>query len=446
MQQLLSWVKKYWWVIAILVFVASRVYIFVNPPVYVRYFEEYANIWYYGWPPYLKHWYEYPPASIPFVTGPLLLDLSGVGDYRMNFRSMSLFIDVIIFAVMLRVMQKLKYPPLTKLLNALFYIALTVKAKDFMYENLDLLFGLTMFLPAVAPYLVTKGKGFLQWIMYWLGTGLKLVNAPLALLYFLGSKQPFLKRLVVPLITFVMIWAIPLAIFRSSLSVIIIYHQNRQLQVESFPALVVRGLNIVTKSEEIYFSQYKSFDLRGPISNVVLPISSVSLFLFVGLLSLFIWVNRDRAANPLFMMKVTLLFIFGYFLTNKVFSTPYHLWYLPLLIIFPYRHWKERAFFYSLTAIFLGVATSPIPSIEIIKGIFLDTSLPVFTQIPATLLLFWGVTRLNTQDIESPALTNPSLFMKAATQTTATTDRSAQKPRTSKNTNKTKPKRKHRRK
>lgn len=414
MQQLLSWVKKYWWVIAILAFVASRVYIFLNPPAYVRYFEEYANIWYYGWPPYLKHWYEYPPASIPFVSGPLLLDLAGIGKYRMNFRVMTLVFDSLLFVVMLKVMHKLKYPPLTKLCNALFYIVLTIKAKDFMYENLDLLFGITMFLPAVAPLLLKKGKGFLQWLMYWLGTGLKLVNAPLALMYFFDSKQSLFKRLVVPLVTFLMIWAIPLAIFRSSLSVVIIYHKNRQLQVESFPSLIVRGANLITKSEEIYFSNYKSFDLRGPISNVVLPVSILAEVIVMAGLCLYIWVNRDRASNPLFMMKVTLLFIFGYFLTNKVFSTPYHLWYLPLLVVFPYRNWKERAFFFVTGAIFLGVATSPIPSIEVIKGLFLDTSLPIFTQIPATLLLFWAITRLDTQEVAEPALTEPTLFMKAA--------------------------------
>jgi len=414
MQQILRWVKKYWWVIAILAFVASRVYIFTNPPTYVRYFEEYANIWYYGWPPYLMHWYEYPPLTIPFVSGPLLLDLAGIGKYRMNFRVMTLIFDTILFLVILRVMQKLKYPPLTKLANAVFYILLTIKAKDFMYENLDLLFAMTLFLPAVAPLFLIKGKGILQWLMYWLGTGLKLVNAPLALLYFFGSKQPLLKRLILPIATFLILWTIPLVIFRSSLSVVIVYHANRQLQVESFPSLIVRGANLITKSEEMYFSQFKSFDLRGPISTVVLPISTISAIILMAGLCLFIWINRDRASNPLFMMKVTLLFIFIYFLTNKVFSTPYPLWYLPLLVVFPYKNWKERGFFYVVAAIFLGVATSPIPSIEVIKGLFLDTSLPVFTQIPATLLLLWGITRLNTQEVAEPAFTNTALFMEAA--------------------------------
>lgn len=423
MQKLLEWVKQHWMWIAIIVFVISRVYIFLNPPAYVRYFEEYANIWYYGWPPYLKHWYEYPPATIPFVLGPLLLDLQGFGQYRLNFRLMTLVVDVVIFAVLVLAMKKLKYPPLTKFINALFYIALTIKAKDFMYENLDLLFGMTMLLPAVAPLLLTKGSSALQWLMYWLGTGLKLVNAPLGLLYFFSSREKVAKRLALVAVTAAMIWAVPLAIFRSSLSVVIVYHKDRQLQVESFPSLIVRGANLITKSEEIYFSSFKSFDLRGPISNIVLPISTFSLIVFMGVLTLFIWVNRDRASNPIFLMKVTLVFIFGYFLTNKVFSTPYHLWYLPLLVIYPYRNWKERLSIFGVTAIFLGVATSPIPSIEVVKGLFLDTSLPVFTQIPATLFLFWMMTRLNTQDVEEPALSQPTLFNQAMEKTVSSQKR-----------------------
>src|SRR5262249_55187350 len=136
MQQLLSFLKKYWLPIAILAFIASRLYIFLNPPPYVRYFEEYANIWYYGMPPYLKHWFEYPPATIPFIMIPLLLDLAGIGKYRIDFRLIILGVDVIVYALLLATMRKLNYSWKTKLANAFFYILLTIKAKDFMYENL----------------------------------------------------------------------------------------------------------------------------------------------------------------------------------------------------------------------------------------------------------------------------------------------------------------------
>ena len=394
MSTLISWLKKYWVVGACFLFVLSRAYIFTNPPPYVRYFEEYANMWYYGLPPYLKHLFEYPPATIPFISAPLLLDQAGVGKYRLNFRFMILFVDIAVFALILKTMSKLKYSNGVRFLNAVFYILLTIKAKDFMYENLDLLFALSLFLPVIAALFLKKGKSVVQWLFYWFGTGIKLVNAPLGLLYFFGTKMSFIKKVIFMGVTCALIWGVPLVIYRSSLSVMIVYHKHRVIQVESFAALIVRGANMFTKSEEVFFSEHKSFDMKGPISNALLPVANLSLVLSMIALVTYITYYRSQASNPIFMMKVTLIFIFSYFLTNKVFSTPYHLWYLPLLTVFPYHNWKERAFFFTTAAVFLSVAMTPLPAIEVFNGFFINTSLPVLTQIPATLLLFVGAYRL----------------------------------------------------
>lgn len=407
MQSLRTWLTRNWhFVLLWAAFIVSRAYIFTHPPDYVRYFEEYANIWYYGLPPYLKHWFEYPPATIPFISGPLILDQMGIGKYRLNFRLMILGVDVLVFAILAQVLKKMSLKPLAVLVSLGFYIAITAKAKDFMYENLDLLFATTMLVPAVASILINPTKKWLhssmQWLWYWFGTGLKLVNAPLAVAYFWAT--PALsnwKRIAVAGVTAALIWGAPLLIFRSSLSVIIIYHKNRQLQVESIPSLIVRGANLFTKSEEIYFSDYKSFDLRGPISNAMLPLANMALVVAMGLVVLYILKNRDRASNPYFLMKVTLLFIFAYMTTNKVFSTPYHLWYLPLLVIYPYRHQKERLWFFFWAAIFAGVATTRIPSVQV-GPFFLDAALPVFAQVPACLILLISVCRLVVPDFGEP--------------------------------------------
>jgi hypothetical protein len=400
MHQLISFFKKHWFFIAVLGFILSRWYIFLNPPPYVRYFEEYANIWYYGLPPYLKHWFEYPPATIPFISGPLLLDLSGVGSYRINFRVMTLVVDTLTFLLMMAGMSKLKLSSWTKLFNVGFYLLLTIKAKDFMYENLDTVFALTMLIPAVVPLLIERGKTFVQWLFFWLGTGVKLVNAPLGLVYILDEKRTWLQKIVLSGIACALIWAVPVVIFRSSLGVIIEYHKSRTLQVESFPSLVVRGINVFTKSETIYFSNFKSFDLQGPVSNVMLPVANVTLVVVMAMFAAYVIRHRHIAHQPVFMMKATLIFIFSYFLANKVFSTPYHLWYVPFIVIYPYRSWKERAFFFITSGIFLSVATSPIPSVEVFKGIFLDATLPVVTQVPATVLLLIGAYRLKVEEEE----------------------------------------------
>jgi hypothetical protein len=386
MNRLHQILSKYWFIIALLGFVIARVYIFQHPPEYVRYFEEYANIWHYGWPPYLKHWFEYPPATIPFISLPLDLDLAGVGKYRLNFRVMMLIVDTLVFLVMLKAMSKLKYNAVTKLANTAFYLLITVKAKDFMYENLDMLFALSLIVPAVVPLFMKKGKEFFQWLLYWFGTGIKLVNAPLALLYFYHSNKPLKYRLILPIITFLLIWAAPLAIYRSSLSVVYVYHKNRTMQVESIPALIVRGINIFTKTETIYISQYKSYDIKGPISDKALPLANIALVISMLVMAYYIYKNRDKAKDPIFLMKVTLIFTFSYLVTNKVFSTPYHLWYLGLVAIFPYKNWRERLSFFVAAALFAGVATTRIPNTDI-GPTNLSTLLPVLIQIPASWFL-----------------------------------------------------------
>lgn len=404
MQKLLQWIQKNWIWVAIAGFALSRLYIFSNPPPYVRYFEEYANIWYYGMPPYLKHLFEYPPATIPFISGPLWLDLAGVGQYRENFRFMMLYVDMMMFAFVLAALSKLRYANGVKLLNVLFFLLMTTKAKDFMYENLDMLFALSLFFPAVAPLLLERSQYVTQWLLYWFGVGIKLVNAPLGLLYLLGTKMSFVKKVALIGATCLVIWGLPLVMYRSSLSVILVYHKNRVIQVESFTALVIRGANLFTKSEEIFFSEHKSFDMKGPISSALLPVANSALVLSMLVLVIYVLRHRDKAGNPVFMMKVTLIFIFSYFLTNKVFSTPYHLWYVPLLAVYPYRSMRERLYFFVTSGVYLTVAMSPLPSIEVFKGFFINTSLPVVTQIPATLLLFVGAYRLAVPEKEKGEL------------------------------------------
>lgn len=386
--------RHYWLVLVLLFFCLSRLYIFTHPPAYVRYFEEYANIWHYGWPPYLKHWYEYPPATIPFVSAPLWLDLAGIGQYRWNFRTMNLAVDTFLFILILLSLSRLRLSWSAKLLSLSFYLLATTKAKDFMYDNLDLLFSLCFFAPAVWPLFSRRTRAVGQWLWFWLGTGLKLINLPLGFAYWWQSQYRWWQRLLLVGVTFLALWAVPLFLYRSSLSVVLVYHQQRQLQVESFPALMVRGLNHWTKSEEIFFSEAKSFDLRGPLSQVALPLSQGALVLFGLGLTYYCWVNRDRGQDPVYLIKVNLIFIFGYFLTNKVFSTPYHLWYLPLLTVYPYRSMRQRVLVLGAAMAYVGAATTAWPAWEVWPGFFLDSSLPIVTQVPLTLFLAWQVIRL----------------------------------------------------
>lgn len=397
-----GFIFSYTWLwLAILGFVLTRLYIFLNPPPYVRYFEEYANIWHYGLPPYLKHWFEYPPATIPFISGPLLLDLAGYGKYRLNFRIMMLLADIGLFSLVLATLKKLSTSTSVRVVSVLYYLVLTLKAKDFMYENLDTLFVICVFAPAVLPILFKQGWRWGQWLLYWLGTGLKLINAPLGLLYFLSGfkdrsqlfePKQFIKHLAIPVIAALLIWAAPLLMYRSSLLVVWVYHKDRTLQVESIAAHLVRAANIFTKSETIYLSNYKSFDLKGPLSDWALLLTNLSFVVAMVIFCLYVLTmffndkNRAQASSPVFLLKATLVFVLSYLVTNKVFSTPYHLWYLALIAVYPYQSWRQRWFFFITSAIFLGVATTPFPQV-MIGYTDLVTVVSVVTQPLASILL-----------------------------------------------------------
>jgi hypothetical protein len=277
------------------------------------------------------------------------------------------------------------------LANLAFYLIVTLKAKDFLYENLDLMFVMSMFLPTVASLILPRWQGWVTWLSYWFGIGIKLINAPLGALYWLReihvarNWQDWIKKSLIPIISFLLIWAGPLLIYRSALSVVIIYHQHRTLQVESLPALIVRAINIFTHTESIYLSDYKSYDLKGPVSNIVLPLALAMLVLVMMAWLIWLFKNRRQTNNSVFLMKATLVFIFSYLAANKVFSTQYHLWYLPLIAVYPYSSQKQRFTFFILTAIFVGVATTRIPPLTV-GATDWSTLIPILTQIP---IGFW---------------------------------------------------------
>jgi hypothetical protein len=398
--QLATHLQTYWQHWAIGLFFLSRLIIFFFPPAYVSYFEQYANQWHYGLSPYFEQWFEYPPLAIPFVWGPLLLDLAGVGVYRVNFRFILMLADIAVFATIFMVIKKNTFDTLTKFLCLLFYIVLTLKAKDFIYENFDQVFSLCMLLPAVMPLWSLPRKDGVSWLSYWLAVGIKLVNAPLAFLYWFASDVPLKWRWLAPAVTFALTLAGPIAYFRSALMVVYVYHRGRTLQIESIPSLIVRGIDLFTHTEHIYLSFYKSFDLEGPLSNVMLPLSMVVLIGGGLWWAWSVFAHRHQARHPYFLLKYTLFFIFVFLMANKVFSTNYHLWYVPLLAIYPFRTQSERLKIFALAALFLGVATSPIPKLQIGSST-LDMLLPIFLQLPAGLALSYFVFRLQLPTLKS---------------------------------------------
>src|SRR3972149_5472270 len=122
----------------------SRIFILLNPPLnYSDVFHDYrryAEMWASGITPYLKHLYEYPPATLPILYLPEVLNRASIGHYYENYRLQIFFFDLIISYFIFSAIIKLKTKPGSKILALTFYNLAPLVAKDFFYEGIDWLF------------------------------------------------------------------------------------------------------------------------------------------------------------------------------------------------------------------------------------------------------------------------------------------------------------------
>jgi len=110
--------KNSWLIFSLLIFFITRAYILkFPPPFYSDVFHDYrryVNMWYSGLTPYLKHFYEYPPATLPLLYIPLLIKNLGLGHYYQNYRFQIFLFDFILFLFIFKAINKLKTKPLSK--------------------------------------------------------------------------------------------------------------------------------------------------------------------------------------------------------------------------------------------------------------------------------------------------------------------------------------------
>lgn len=367
-------------------FIYSRIYILQHPPeLYsdVKHdYERYANIWYYGLPPYLKHYYEYPPATVPLVIFPLWLDQHGVGKYYLNYRLQTFAIDVLLFMIILKVLTRLPTTKVSKLTAVAFYLGAPIIAKDFFYEGIDLAFtaALTIALISLKLFPLNRWrKRIFLWAFFWLSTAIKFVTFPLIVPLVLLRRLSFKRELVALIVGFLLIWGLPLAIFRSSLSVSFVFHAQRPPKYGSLPSYIAEAIGWFTKTEH-RVDQPPDWQMAGPVSDKVTQIFSY-LFL-LSLAAIFVYfavkIVKPKSVKDLwqkalgfkslslshldpytFAVKAGLIFIFTLFLTAKTFSSPFHIWYLPLITIFPFKSHKQQLAFIFLAVWMLVMDTNP---------------------------------------------------------------------------------------
>ena len=355
----------------ITLFFLTRLYILSVRPefsVVSHYYKIYTQEWDQGHTPYLDIPYEYGPATGPLFYVPHLLVKAGVGEYYLIYRAFLLIFDLVLFAVILYFGRK-KLSPKTQLINIFFFILTTTALKYFYFDSYDLVFAGVWFFALVVGLLSTGiGGRFFSWVLFWLAVALKFINAPLAMIK-LCSRRWSIKSVIISVLAFLIIWAIPLTIFRSSLATVFFLHSARGLQVESVPANISRLINSFTHTES-YGEVANAIEIIGPISS---QISHIYGWLFpLGLLVWLIIATRQvwrRPARPWpAELRLTLSYIFAFMFLGKILSTPYLIWPLPFLAIYPFSRRSHQLAIWSLWL--LTVISSALPVTNYQLGIF----------------------------------------------------------------------------
>ncbi len=354
--------------VVLLSFIFSRWYIFLNPPAsysdVTADYERYANAWRYGMTPYKEFLFEYPPATVPLLSFPLELDQRGIGKYYPNYRTQILVIDTVFFLFVLATMiYKLPWTKKRWFGVSLTYILLTSLTKDFFYEGIDLAFTAAAVTAFLVPVWVSKtpswmGQG-VSWFFFWLSTAIKFLTIPLAAPLFFIFSGSFWKKAVLAGLGFMLTWGIAGYFYGTSLSVSFVHNNARPIKYASFPAYIIKLADSFTNTET-RVDKAPDFQFEGPVSNVVTKGNKVVFP--VAVLAMIIWATLQASkvqGNRTFLKTAVLLggygaYTFMLFLTAKTFSQPFHIWYLPLLMLFPFsskKHWALAVLCASLMVI-----------------------------------------------------------------------------------------------
>jgi len=330
----------------------------------------YSHLWASGTLPYLDQWYEYPPATIPLFYLPHLIDMGTRFkfihlNYLEAYRGGLLIWDIGLFSLIWLTLKKVSTPQKILQISLLFYILMTVKAHDFIYDTMDLTFVTAMTFGIAVPVFLNSFLGSAtSWFGFFLATALKYVNAPLVLIYAVIERKRMKETVIACFIGFLLVWALPLAFFRSSILVSLVYQNIRGIQIDSVPAIFLRTANVFTKSEQV-IEVFKNYEIAGPLTNQVKNFVKIffplSVLCFLIGSSLYIIKNK-KLDNHWSRVHFTLGYVLLFFLTGKVLSTPFLLWLIPLTAIYPFRKTNDQLAVLIPSAVAISISMTNVPN------------------------------------------------------------------------------------
>ena len=309
----------------ILAFTAGRAYLLVSSLNYpgsndvdAAYAEWADDILIEGKAPYTDAEIEYPPAALPFLLGPGLIDATPQG-YRPGFVFLMLAIDVIGFVLLLRLGQRRG-----TLLGAwLWVIALQILG-PLVYLRFDLV-------PAVATV------GFVSRADRddWLGAGALLglaiatkayavVLVPLAFIMCPALRR---KHLAIGLVALLLLPLIPFVADLGAVSESVVgYHQQRGIQIESLWGsilFIVRSLDRVIRIT----LNYGAHHFEG---GVVPTLKTLATLVTIGVTAALTWIASRLPRKPEALAAAAFTTLTLVVAVASVFSPQFMIWVIAL--------------------------------------------------------------------------------------------------------------------
>lgn len=192
------------------------------------------------------------------------------------------------------------------------------------------------------------------------------MTIPLAAVFTLLTKLKFKKEILASFLGFLIVWSVPLAIFRTSLSVSVVFHLKRQMKYASFPSFITETINLYTNTES-KLSEPPDFPWIGPVASQVKQIFDIifplSVILVIVMSSYYLYKHKKikKASsffNYQFALKLSLIYIFTLLITGKILSAPFHIWYIPLISLFPFKNTKKQISFMLIAAWLLLISVT----------------------------------------------------------------------------------------
>jgi hypothetical protein len=306
-------------------------------------FLEYAELIHAGQVPYRDFIVEFPPCSIIVFFIPSIFSTDALV-YSIAFACFVMFCIILVEIVLL---SSLDITHTTKKLLCGLYVLLSLIYFCEYLQKFDV-FPLT--LVALSVWLFSKKQYRWSYVLITIAALMKIYPALILGIYLIihllahdETKRLWRALEVIAIALSVLLLSIlPFLLCGTTLSELfawITFHSDRGFQVESTVGILIQFLSDIGIGSYTLVDNHSTFDLNSPIADALLPIWTYITCLGLLIMLILIMVHiRKKGLGEDFQTVINHVSIYGvgiiltFILLNKVFSTQYIVWLLPLVM------------------------------------------------------------------------------------------------------------------